>query len=286
MSKESSRLSAQDLRTVYMLIGECCELGADPLVWRQHFLSRLNACFGAVASVDIEATFDSKVPGIGAKVDMALTLDQFTGRERDLLTRCMREMRMEANPLGVELLQVCALHQSAAVTRRERVSDATWQSCEFMTEYFGPLGWDDMLVAIIKLPTGLRCFNFSKVRGDRPFSPRDARMLQLLVSELSAISPQRLAPMSEQSLLDLPPRMREILAALADGDNEKQIAARLGITRNTVHEYVRRLFGRFGVSSRSELMVRAARQLHSLAITSNSREPPEQISWYYRAAAV
>lgn len=47
-------------------------------------------------------------------------------------------------------------------------------------------------------------------------------------------------------------REREILALLADGLGNKQIAARLGISANTVKTHLELLFERLGVSSRAE----------------------------------
>jgi DNA-binding CsgD family transcriptional regulator len=47
-------------------------------------------------------------------------------------------------------------------------------------------------------------------------------------------------------------REREILALLADGLGNKQIAARLGISTNTVNTHLELLFERLGVSSRAE----------------------------------
>jgi len=47
-------------------------------------------------------------------------------------------------------------------------------------------------------------------------------------------------------------REREILALLADGLGNKQIAARLGISTNTVKTHLELLFDRLGVSSRAE----------------------------------
>ncbi|HMP07351.1 MAG TPA: LuxR C-terminal-related transcriptional regulator [Lacipirellulaceae bacterium] len=279
MPRDVGGLNSKDLRTIYLLVGECCELGADPLVWRQHMLQRLNAELGAVASIDIQATFDPQRPGVGARVDAAMTLDHFSAQQRQLLTQCLREMPMEANPLGVALLERCRPGDAAAAVRRELVSDAQWRRCGFWTDYFEPVGWDDMLVALAKTGDGLRLFNFSRERGERPFPRRAARVLELFARELAGISPQRLAPLSAGSLLLLPPRMRAVLAALAEGDGEKQVALRLGISRNTVHEYVRRLFARYGVASRSELLVRAARQLHALALASPTAE---EGSWFFQ----
>lgn len=47
-------------------------------------------------------------------------------------------------------------------------------------------------------------------------------------------------------------REREILALLADGLGNKQIAARLGISTNTVKTHLELLFEKIGVSSRAE----------------------------------
>ena len=52
------------------------------------------------------------------------------------------------------------------------------------------------------------------------------------------------------------PRIRETLRHLLTGDSEKQIAAKLGISRHTVHVYVKRLYRHYDVSSRGELLAR------------------------------
>ncbi len=51
----------------------------------------------------------------------------------------------------------------------------------------------------------------------------------------------------------LSPRLRQVLICLLQGDGEKQVAARLGVRRPTVHGYVTTLYRRFGVSGRAEL---------------------------------
>jgi DNA-binding NarL/FixJ family response regulator len=52
----------------------------------------------------------------------------------------------------------------------------------------------------------------------------------------------------------LSPRMRDTLDALMTGASEKEIAARLGVSPHTVHQYVKALYRRFEVTSRPELM--------------------------------
>ena len=55
-------------------------------------------------------------------------------------------------------------------------------------------------------------------------------------------------------------REREVLALLADGLGNKQIAARLGISPNTVKTHLELLFERLGVSSRAEAVAVGVRR--------------------------
>jgi DNA-binding NarL/FixJ family response regulator len=55
-------------------------------------------------------------------------------------------------------------------------------------------------------------------------------------------------------------REREILALLADGLANKQIAARLGISKNTVKTHLELLFDKLGVSSRAEAVASGVRR--------------------------
>jgi DNA-binding CsgD family transcriptional regulator len=52
----------------------------------------------------------------------------------------------------------------------------------------------------------------------------------------------------------LSPRERQVLNRLLQGDSEKQVAAKLGISSHTVHVYVRTLHIAFNVASRGELL--------------------------------
>jgi DNA-binding NarL/FixJ family response regulator len=55
---------------------------------------------------------------------------------------------------------------------------------------------------------------------------------------------------------DLPPRLAQTLAELQAGSSEKQVSIKLGISRHTVHNYVKALHRRLGVSSRGELLAK------------------------------
>lgn len=52
-------------------------------------------------------------------------------------------------------------------------------------------------------------------------------------------------------------RERETLELLLTGAARKQIAARMGVSLHTVHDYVKAVFKKLGVNSRAELMAKA-----------------------------
>ena len=54
----------------------------------------------------------------------------------------------------------------------------------------------------------------------------------------------------------LSPRLQETLHFLLTGKSEKQIATELGLSKHTVHSYVKALYKHFGVTSRAELLAR------------------------------
>ena len=57
---ESPRLRLSDVRAVFRLIGECRELGDDPLAWRMRLVERLKKLVGARVAMCGEIVLDGK----------------------------------------------------------------------------------------------------------------------------------------------------------------------------------------------------------------------------------
>jgi DNA-binding NarL/FixJ family response regulator len=74
-----------------------------------------------------------------------------------------------------------------------------------------------------------------------------------------------------QSGEPLPARLRDVLAGLVRGEAEKQIARRLGLSPNTVNRHVQRLYRRFDVRSRGELMFQLAQKERARLETNLAR---------------
>jgi DNA-binding NarL/FixJ family response regulator len=85
-----------------------------------------------------------------------------------------------------------------------------------------------------------------------------ADLCRLLGQRINGESLDRATPRESKRetspLPELSPRMRQTLDRLLAGDSEKQIAHRMGLSRHTVHVYVKAIYRGFSVSSRGELL--------------------------------
>jgi DNA-binding CsgD family transcriptional regulator len=97
-------------------------------------------------------------------------------------------------------------------------------------------------------------FTFFRPPGASLFDRRERRLVHLFHGEIGPLVGKALAGALEPSLTGLAPRLRQTLDCLLEGDSEKQVAARLGLSQPTVHEYIGVLYRHFGVSSRAELL--------------------------------
>lgn len=87
------------------------------------------------------------------------------------------------------------------------------------------------------------------VSGEPPLSPVIARrLLKVFAPEEPAAPDARLSP-----------RERETLSLIAKGYKLPEVAAQLGITRNTAADFVKSIYRKLNVSSRAEATLEAAR---------------------------
>jgi DNA-binding CsgD family transcriptional regulator len=141
-------------------------------------------------------------------------------------------------------------------TREQLVDDSDWyRSVEFQ-EKNRLLELDDLLASVLRWNHPHRLFVFTQVRPlrEKKFSARERRLTHLFVDELSRYVGTALSLEVGGAFDQLPPRVRQTLDCLLEGDSEKLVAARLGLSQHTVHQYVKDLYRRLGVSSRAELL--------------------------------
>jgi DNA-binding CsgD family transcriptional regulator len=255
MSK-SKRLRARDLRKVYLLLGECCEVGADPLAWRRHVAEQLPALFGG----QMGQHFDNVVLAPAFRdpfwlyPQAVVDYGWATESDRKPLEALLATGRPEEGPhVTPDVLKrrLKIVHWSGQHGR------TAWLESKFFNDYVKHTHLDDGIFAHFHVEPGqMRWMFVNRALGDRPFTQRDCRLMAVVNVEFARLLGRRLARIGEPSVTDLPARQRDVLICLMNGDSEKQAALRLGLSRHTVHDHVKRLHSRFGVASRGELLAR------------------------------
>jgi DNA-binding CsgD family transcriptional regulator len=185
-------------------------------------------------------------------------------REQEIFHQYMLDRMHLRDPaitrFGARLATLPAGVTSLTRSRRQLADDPAWYASAAFCDYLRPSGVDDGLMSVVVLPDGpAHGIALFRPPNERPFSARHRRLLHLFHTELARHLATDLAPPGCDPITSLSPRLRDVLACLLDGDSERQVASRLGLTRDTVHQYVKEVYRSFGINSRGELMARFVR---------------------------
>jgi DNA-binding NarL/FixJ family response regulator len=247
---KSDLLRFQDVRDAYRLIGECRDLGGDPALWQRRMLEGLCRLIGAPAAAGGEGR-------VGTISIFATGFDQ-RGHER--LMAFTRELRPQADPIFSALHHVPG--RLVTRTRRQLVSNAVWYRSASFNDYHRPAHVDDQLTSVYQVSESgaVSLISLHRALGDGEFSPRQQRLLGFFHGELGRLIGQSLTSHTELGFDRLSRRLRETLACLLEGDSEKHVASRLGLSQATIHQYVTALYRHFNVGSRAQLLATIMRR--------------------------
>src|SRR5262249_39751827 len=140
----------------------------------------------------------------------------------------------------------------AGITRTDLLADSEWFSSPYHENVHDPLGAGHHLIAFHPVPGGageLVGFNVVRVRSE---TEECLGRVRVLVAEaLAVVAPLVGGPVArfgEPSPAELAPRVRQVLRCLLEGDADKQVARRLGISPYTVNQYTKVIYQHFGVA--------------------------------------
>lgn len=255
--RKSDLLRVQDVRDAYRLIGECRDLGSEPALWHVRMFAGLCQLVGASVGSGGEAFW----------VRPAHPIQPLSGFEAGFDT-CARERYMaylrDHGPQRDPIFRALADVPGRVLTRTRSaiVSDAVWYRSPDFNDYRKPAGVDHCLVSVcfVSQQGAVAAIHMARGLGERDFSPGEVRLLEFFHEELGRLIGRQLVSATEPSPDKLSPRLRQTLACLLEGDSEKQVAARLGLSPTTVHEYVTVLYRRFRVRSRGELLAHLSKR--------------------------
>jgi DNA-binding CsgD family transcriptional regulator len=256
----SARLRASDLRAIHQLVGECRELGDDPILWRRHLLAGAARLAGAGFCV-LGEVGDGKLP---SRYDLGtVDLGADNGFDRAGWLRSLEEFRTDSffNPhMNATFDRV---PPGVVLPRADLVPDREWYRSFCYQTCLRTLGADASIFCMRPIPGALDDYNvlyLLRPIGEQDFTCRQRAIAAEAMAMLTPLLGGPLARFHESAPSDLPPRVRQVLRCLLEGDSDKQIAARLMISPYTVNQYTKIIYWYFGVSARSELLARWVRR--------------------------
>lgn len=270
----SSRPTLRQLRRMFLLVGECCELGADPIAWRRHMTEGLLKLLGASVAVYNEA---EQVAPYGEQgwLTARMLIDAGwpcqSDREAFLDFSRVGDPTMDGSWMTEEFV-----HSPATVTvtdRQRLLDDRTWYRGRMFNDFVGRGHLDAGLAFQHRIGSQFSQLAIFHGLREPDFDGRQLCLLRLFGREYRAMYGTRWARAGGPSVSDLPPRVRQVLVCLMEGDSEKQVALRLGISPHTVHDYVKQLHHRFEVSSRGELLARCRKFWRVLEAEGDESSP-------------
>ena len=242
----SNRLKLKDVRAIFHLIGEVRQMGADPNVWRPHMVQRLLKLFDAQIVVSSEVHFRKLGRGAMRLVDVGWGGDEL-GNKWQIQTE--RDDERPENywlaaraPSAEEGDKPNGADSVVPVTPAKKVYTGTsFILSQFPLKHIGAV---DQL-------------GIHRAFGEPQFTPVQHKLVRLLHVELGRLWRGDVLRRAKDPTTDLPPRLQQTLAELMQGRSEKEIANKLDLSKHTIHNYVKALHQRLGVSSRGELLAMA-----------------------------
>jgi len=251
------------LRKTLTLIHEAREIRRGP-EQRLHLARGLERIIGAaMTGIGIYSNFGPNRRGMIEEN----TTSWVDGSARSVWAT-LKERGISFSPSIRALANRCNGTHPVAVRRRDLLRDSEWYGSEYFADHYGTSGFDDYVKAMSPLPRN-RVATISANRGtrDRPFTEEDRNLIAVFHEECLRLDAVQA---SEADGPRLTGREREVLDALLRGGSEKEVAAELRISRETVHTHVKSIYLAYGTRSRAELLARC--------LSRRGMMPPVQVA--------
>jgi DNA-binding CsgD family transcriptional regulator len=232
------------VRALLRIVGEGRELvsaGEDP---RGHMLQSLTRIVDAEVGLLCDGVMDEAQQ---VEISDVLSFGWRTQSEADAISGVYI---MSGRLVAVDPLTNLVMRTPGALVTRQHCQAAP---CPWIREHHDKASVDASILSIARLGDGkFRVAVFKRAKGAGHFDEEAAEVIDLFRSEF------------EDLLADIPvsrlsPRERDTLELLTEGLPEKLVADRLGVTLHTAHEYVKSVYRKLDVHSRSELLTLARR---------------------------
>jgi DNA-binding CsgD family transcriptional regulator len=252
MSK-SGRVRIHDVRRAYRLIHDCRDVGHDPAAWTAVLVEGLATLVDAQVAIAGKIELD-RSDGPPRSMPMA---------DRGWLSAHDRQTWWHLCVEQQDFRRFSTFHRFTSLhgnlitrCRQQLSSDGEWYGSDEYNLWYRVFGLDDMIISRVRIErlACLQGFHIYRCLNVPRFGIRDRRLTRLFQLELARHVGTALVSEPAEPFLYVPPRLRQIMDCLLEGDGEKQVALRSGLSRHTVHDYIKGLYRRLGVCGRAEFM--------------------------------
>jgi DNA-binding CsgD family transcriptional regulator len=175
-------------------------------------------------------------------------------RERRVFRRYVESDQLRALDPSIPRMARVMKGPTAIFSRDQLLEDRDWYASDHVQEFRREARVDSFIYASFLGPADRgHTISLHRSWGAAPFGEHERALVEVFHRECAFLH-QPATAVRPALLRGLAPRLRETLGALARGLSEKQVAAELGISPHTAHEYVKTLHRHFGVQSRAELL--------------------------------
>ncbi len=248
-----------DMRSVARLWHDLSEMPASrPDEAMRHCLEGLTVLVGTCNAFWIGATRESShdprdpLHGWRSKAIFTLHVSDDTNRRQARIYEQFEQAEIDPHTLAL----IAKAGKTRSFLRSELVDDTTWSKSWLYDEVFRPLGIRDRLVGAHAV--NLRSesyFGFDRTKTDKPFGDRERDILRLFLYGNPAFFREQMCVRGLTGAhTGLTPREQDVLRMLLTDRSERDIGLALGLTTNTVHQYVVSLCRKLGVKGRLGLM--------------------------------
>lgn len=245
----SPLMRVTDVQAILRLVGGAAELWYQPALQREFTLDSL--CKLLNAKTGVCYTFGDVLTGGGNACGpmSAVGLDE---AEREIFQKYLQT----GTPRDPVLNVLSAIDgRVITLARPDAVTDADWYASDHHAQVRKPLGMDHALyVKIVAASIDRQTIvMLARAEGEPAFTERDAYLCELCLSEMAwPYTPEM--DYTDPRIEALQPRLKKVMRHLLEGDSEKQVALKLGLSPHSVHQYVKQLYAQLEVNSRGELL--------------------------------
>lgn len=241
-----------DVSALLRLVGEVTELPVDAAVRRTHVLNGLLSLIGGRSAGLVEIALPDEGPF--ARAGTVIHINSTSEAE----ARCAEQFLVHNDPADPALPAFLAA-RGQTVTMVRRVDDREYYRSAHFDIVRRPFDIDHSLYCRVTLPDGVDvAVGIQRCPGDPAFTEREKAIVHLLHTNAPHVYCAR--EPSRADIEALAPRLRPVLRSLLQGDAQKEVAAKLKLSRHTVHRYTQVIYQQLGVHSRGELLAKHARR--------------------------